>query len=133
MIAKFWVFHPVYESWVMLRLTRKHTAEEPLVLHSRSGPTDEGHASYVEAYWIEGDSVHSLVVKDGGDCDGRYHNHHEYVCGFGNLQAGGSPEEQVEPTGDDDDGWRLMRDIKRPVWVEVNSEFNDYSTQAANH
>lgn len=133
MIAKFWVFHPVYESWVMLRLTSKHTTEDPLVLCQRSGQTDEGYSSHMEAYWLEEDGVHSIIVEDGRDCDGRYHNRTEHACSFDNLQAGGSPEEQVEPTGDDDDGWRLMGDIKKPLWKEVNSEFNDYSAQAANY
>ncbi len=132
MIAKFWVFHPVYESWVMLRLTGKHTMEDPLILHQRSGQTDEGHSSYMEAYWLEEDGVHSITVEDGRDCDGRYHHHAEHVCSFDNLQAGGIPQEQVEPTGEDD-GWRLMGDIKKPLWKEVNSEFNDYSAQAANY
>lgn len=133
MIAKFWVFHPSYESWVMLRLTSRHTQDSPLVLHSHSGRTDEGHSSYEEAYWLEEDGVHSITVEDGRDCDGRYHNHAEHCCAFENLHSGGSPEEQYGPTGPDDDGWRLMGDVKKPLWVEVDYEHNDYTAQAANY
>lgn len=133
MIAQLWVWHPDHESWVKIRLTSKHTVDEPFVLHSHAGTTDEGFSAVEESYWLEEDGVHCCLIEDSRDCDGRHHSHSEHLCKFDALEAGGSPEEQYEPTGPDDDGWRLMGDVKKPLWVEVDSEFNDYTAQVANY
>jgi len=133
MIAKFWVYHPTYESWIQLRLTDKHTVEEPFVLYSHHSQDGEGFSASEEMYWLEEDGVHSLLVQDSRDCEGKYHNTYEHRCSYDNLESGGSPEEQCEFHGQDDDGWRLMGDIKKPLWVEVSIEQNDYTAQAANY
>lgn len=133
MIAKLWTYHPDYESWIQLRLTDKHTQDSPLILYSKSGQHEEGFSACQEAYWLEEDGVHCCYVEDGRDCDGRYHNHREHRCDFANLESGGSPEEQFEPHGQDDDGWRLMGDVKKPLWVEVSIELNDYTAQQAGY
>lgn len=133
MIAHVWVYHDQMEAWVKLRLTSKHTQDDPLILRSTHGQHEEGFSAVEEALWLEEDGVHHCTVEDGRDCDGRYHNHSEYRCDYANLESGGSPEEQYEPTGPDDDGWRLMGDVKKPLWVEVSIELNDYTAQAAGY
>lgn len=133
MIAKIWTYHPDYESWIQLRLTDKHTQGEPLVLYSTFKNLGEGSARSTEMFWLEEDGVHACSVDTGSDCDGPYHNVREHRCDFANLESGGSPEEHIEPHGQDDDGWRLMGDVKKPLWVEVSIELNDYTAQQAGY
>jgi len=133
MIAKIWTYHPGYESWIQLRLTSKHTVEDPLVLYSHHSQDGEGPSITEEAYWLEEDGVHSIYYDAGRDCDGPYKNIYEHRCDYANLESGGSPEEHVEPHGQDDDGWRLMGDVKKPLWVEVSVELNDYTAQQAGY
>lgn len=133
MIAKIWTYHPDYESWIQLRLTDKHTVDDPLILRSDYKKHDEGFVMSKEMFWLEADGVHACLIDTGSDCDGPYHNVSEHRCDYANLESGGSPEEQCEPHGQEDDGWRLMGDVKKPLWVEVSVELNDYTAQAAGY
>lgn len=122
--ARFWIWDAVADGHVKITL---RPGQRLLSYHlARS---DEGWNSTTDTYEHFGPCLHTRLVTDGRDCDGRLSTATQFRCGLHNLRDGGLRGTHTDPFN----RHRTLPGVPVPAWEAVSSRQRDYTAEAANY